>query len=254
MGSPGSAVTTAREGALPGYARLPGHVPVAYTPPLREHAEELRGLLASGSGTMAEILAVQTPDLVALLVADTDWPRAPRENARAYPPGLPYFTRAARPPALVLPESLSPAFEPRTAATWPLVVWHELAHAFLLQESLVRTPAWIRELLPQALSAAVARRERLPLDEHLSLVDRRPGFTVRGFGGRAGAGEQMAFQNLLLSLAAAALGEFGEGWLRRLAHALWGRSEPVGEEEAEGMLAEALGPGGGGWLRSREEF
>jgi hypothetical protein len=134
------------------------------------------------------------------------------------------------------------------------VVWHELAHAFLLREPLPRTPPWLREFLPQALSAATARRTGLPLAEHLERIDHEPGFTVRGFGGRAGAEEQMAFQNLLLDLGAAAVEEFGEGFLRVLARALWAEEDVVDERRAEELLAVALGPGGREWLASRPGF
>jgi hypothetical protein len=153
----------------------------------------------------------------------------------------------------VLPETLSPAIKPRTKATLPLTVWHELAHAFLLRRKVPRTPAWLRELIPQALSAAVARRVGV-LAQHLSEVDREPGFTVRGLKGHAGAEEQMAFQNLLLLLGDAALDEFGEGFLRRLVRDLWAETDVVDEARAEELLARALGERGLEWLRSRPEF
>ncbi len=214
----------------------------------------MRDLLEVGATTLSEILAVAPPELVALLVADEDWEEAPRENERPYPPGLPYFTRAARPPTLVLPETLSPAFQPRAPVTGALVVWHELAHAFLLREPLPRTPAWLRELIPQALSAAAVRRTGLPLDEHLEEIERIPGSTVRGPWGRADPAGQMAFQNLLLALGVAALESFGEGFLGTLAHALWDEQDVVDEERAEELLAASLGPGGREWLESRPEF
>jgi hypothetical protein len=251
----GNTVTGRREAAdLPGYERLGGRVPVVYPPGLDGRVAEARDLLEAGTAALSEILGVEPPGLEALLVADGDWGLAPREYERPYPPGLPYFTRAATPPALVLPETLSPAFRPRTAATGALVVWHELAHAFLLREPVPRTPAWLRELVPQALSAAVARRTGLPLAEHLERIDHEPGFTVRGFGGKAGAEEQMAFQNLLLALGAAAVEEFGEGFLRVLARALWAEEDVVDERQAEELLAVALGPGGREWLASRPGF
>jgi hypothetical protein len=214
----------------------------------------MRDLLGAGISALSEILDVEPPELEALLVADGDWEKAPRENEHPYPPGLPYFTRAASPPTLVLPETLSPAFRPRTAVTGALVVWHELAHAFLLSEPVPRAPAWLRELVPQALSAAVARRAGLPLDQHLKQIERSPGFTVRSSSGRADAARQMAFQNLLLALGAAALEEFGEGFLRELAHALWSERGVIGEDRAEELLAGSLGPGGREWLESRQEF
>ena len=251
----GSAVTQWRGAAdLPGYERLGGRVPVVYPPGLEGRVAEARDLLKAGATALSEILGVEPPELEALLVADGDWGLSPRENERPYPPGLPYFTRAATPPALVLPETLSPAFRPRTAATRALVVWHELAHAFLLREPVPRTPAWFRELVPQALSAAVARRTGLPLAEHLGRIDRDVGFTVRGFGERAAADGQMAFQNLLLALGAAAVEGFGEGFLRALAHALWEERDVVNEERAEELLADALGPDGREWLASRPEY
>lgn len=251
----GSAVEERREAAgLLGYERLEGAIPVVYPPGLRQQATEARDLLEAGSAALPEILGVEPPELQALLIADADWRRAPRENERPYPRGLPYFTRAVRPPALVLPETLSPAFRPRTDVTGALVLWHELAHAFLLREPVPRTPPWLRELVPQAVSAAVARRTGLPLQEHLEEIDREPGFTVRSYRGRADAEGQMAFQNLLLALGDAALQEFGEGFLRKLAHALWEETEVVGEDRAEELLAESLGPGGREWLDSRPEY
>ena len=238
---------------LQGYERLDGGIPVVHPPGMEERATELRRRLEAGTSSLSEILEVEPPELEALLVADGDWEDAPRDNARPYSLGLPYFTRTVRPPALVLPETLSPAFQPRTAATGALVVWHELAHAYLLREPLVRTPSWLREFVPQALSAAVAKRTGLPLGEHLAQIGRYPGFTVRGFSS-TDAGRQMAFQNLLLLLGAAAVERFGDGFLRTLAHALWEEREVVGEERAEELLADALGPGGREWLLPRPEF
>jgi hypothetical protein len=214
----------------------------------------VRDLLETGASALSEILGVEPPELEALLVADEDWEEAPRENEHPYPPGLPYFTRAARPPTLVLPETLSPAFRPRTAATGALVVWHELAHAFLLREPAPRTPAWLREFIPQVLSAAVARRVGLPLNEHLEQIARSPGFTVRDYPGRADAESQMAFQNLLLALGAAAVEQFGEGFLGTLAHALWNERDMIDEDRAAELLVESIGPDGREWLESRPEF
>jgi hypothetical protein len=254
VGRAGSAVAAPgrREAVLPGYERLEAEVPVLYAPRLAGKATELSGYLTQGYRTLGRILSVEPPGIVAYLVANEDWKRAPRDNARPYPPGLPYFTRSVEPPALVLPEELSTMFRPRTAATLPLTVWHELAHAFLLGREVVRTPAWFREFVPQAASAAVARRAGLPLDEYLSRIDRDPGFAVRGF--RGPAGDQMSFQNLLLLLGAAALEEFGEDFLRRIFYALWEEEEMVDEERAEELLGDALGPGGREWLVSRPEF
>lgn len=256
MGRDGSAVAAPakRDLSPPGYGHLDGEIPVLYAPPLADRAREVKGYLARGSGAFAGIVDEEAPELVALVVADEDWPEAPRETDLPYPPGLPYFTRSVSPPALVLPERLSPAFRPRTQATLPLTVWHELAHAFLLKRDVARTPAWLGELVPQAASLAVARRVGLPLEDHLSRLDPAPGFTVRGFRGPASAAEQMSFQNLLLLFGAAALERFGEGFLGRLFRALRGETEVVGERRAEELLIRALGPDGRGWLSSRPEF
>jgi hypothetical protein len=256
VGRAGSAVASPgrREAAPPGYERLDAEVPVLYGPGLAGMARELSGYLVQGYRTLGRILSIEPPEIVAYLVAGEDWTDAPRDNARPYPPGLPYFTRSVETPALVLPEELSTVFRPQTTATLPLTVWHELAHAFLLEREVVRTPAWLGEFVPQAASAAVARRVGLPLEEHLSRIDKDPGFTVRGFRGPAGAEDQMSFQNLLLLLGAAALEEFGEDFLRRVFHALWEEEDIVDGERAEELLGEALGPGGREWLVSRPEF
>jgi hypothetical protein len=240
--------------AFPGYERLNGEIPVVYAPETEEWASELSLLLNTGAAALSTLLGVGLPELEAMLIADEAWNEAPREGERAYPKGLPYFTRSARPPALVLPATLSPVFRPRTQATYPLVVWHELAHAFLLQKEVVRTPAWLGEFVPQAASAAVARRVELPLDEHLGMIDREPGFTIRELRGHADAGEQMAFQNLLLLIGADAVEEFGDEFLKRLVRDLWEKTDVVNEERAEELLADALGLGGREWLASRPEL
>jgi hypothetical protein len=257
VGSPGSAVGSPRlevsgPGLIPGYRRLDGPVSLFHAPRLAEGAREVQEYLTRGSDALAGILTVELPELSAVLVADEDWGGAPRENERPYPPGLPYFTRSVAPPALVLPERLSSVFRPRTGALLPLAVWHELAHAFLLDREVVRMPAWLGELVPQTASAAVARRVGLPLKEHLALVDFDPGFTVRGFGERAG--DQMKYQNLLLLFGAAMLERFGEGLLARMFRALWEEEDVVDEERAPGLLAGSLGTGGAAWLLSRPEF
>jgi hypothetical protein len=239
---------------LPGYERLNGVIPVVYRRGMDQPAAEVRQLLRAGAAALSEILDTNPPELEALLITDEDWNEAPRENEHGYPPGLPYFTRSVHPPALVLPVRLSPAFQPRTEATYPLVVWHELAHAFLLRKEIVRTPAWLREFVPQAAAAAVARRVGLPLEEHLSMIDHEPEFTVRSLRGHVDTKQQMAFQNLLLLLGADTVDEFGDRFLKRLAHALWDEPDIVDEERAEGLLEDALGPGGREWLRSRPEF
>ena len=239
---------------LTGYERLNGVVPFLHPPGMEETAAEVRSILETGAASLSEILDAEPPELEAMLIADEDWDEAPRADAHPYPSGLPYFTRSVRPPALVLPATLSPVFRPRTEATYPLAIWHELAHAFLLREEMVRTPAWLREFVPQAASAAVARRAQLPLAEHLSRMDREPGLTVRSLRGHVDADRQMTFQNLLLLLGAAAVEEFGDGFLKKLVHALWNETKIVDEERAEELLANALGPGGQAWLRSRPEF
>lgn len=256
MGSLGNAVTEGRDqgsALLPGYTRLHGIVPVFHPMELEDLAGETRELLDTGTRTFSEILDAGTPDLSSLLVASEDWKDAPREGERPYPPGLPYLTQSTNPPALVLPETLSSAFEPRTQATWPLVFWHELAHAFLLQKPVPRTPAWLREFVPQALAAAVAWRTGV-LSAHLEQIGPSPDLTVREFGGPADAGRQMVFQNLLLGFGAAALEEFGEEFLRRLVHELWQEMEIVGEARAEELLAGSLGSRGRIWLEGRPEF
>ncbi|CAN5149292.1 hypothetical protein BH20ACT11_BH20ACT11_11790 [soil metagenome] len=240
--------------SLPDYLRLEGeHGAVVRHASLQaKRGREVLASLEKGLGTLPEVLGLPAPDLEALVVADDDWNEAPRDNSRPYPQGLPYLTRAAETRTLVIPASLSAAIQPRTRATLPLVVSHELAHAFLAGEVTARTPPWLRELPPQAASAAVVREEGLPLNEHFANVT-SPGFTIRGFRTPAGAEDQMSFQNLLLKLGAAALEDFGGGFIRRLVDSLR-REEVVDEARAEESLAAALGDGGAEWLATREEF
>ncbi len=255
MGRGGNSVATPpRSVILPGYRLREGDVPLLDPPHLANRAREVQHYLTQGTDVLSEVLAVEPPDATAMLVANEDWKIAPRESERPYPTGLPYFTRSVTPPALVLPEELSPIFQPRTQATLPLAIWHELAHAFLLQHEVVKTPAWLGELLPQAAAVIVARRTGLPMSDHLQQIGEMPGLTVRDFEGRGGADSQMLHQNLLLRFAAVALEEFGEGFLSELFHTLWNEDEIVDERRAEKLLAAALRPRGAEWLKSRPEF
>ena len=255
MGRGGNSVATPPNTVtLPGYRLWEGNVPLLHPPRLADQAQKVQHYLMQGTDILSEVLAVEPPDATAMLVANEEWRNAPRESERPYPMGLPYFTRSVAPPALVLPEELSPIFQPRTAATPPLAIWHELAHAFLLQREVVKTPAWLGEFVPQAAAVVVARRMRLSLSGHLKHVEDAPGLTVRGFEGRGEAGIQMLHQNLLLRFATAALEEFGEGLLERLFQALWDEDKIVDERRAEKLVAAALGPRGSEWLQSRTEF
>ncbi len=216
-------------------------------------ASEVGEHLKVGRARLTAILGTTVPELQALVVPEKEWSHAPREAESPYPFGLPYFTRSTTPPALVLPEKLSGVLQPRTRLTLPLAVWHELAHAFFLQGEVVRIPLWLGEFTAQAAAAAVAFREGLSLEGHLSTVE-RPGFTVRGFELPASASAQMSFQNLLLSFGAAAIERFGDEFVGRLVGSLWEESEVVDEARAEGLLVSSLGKGGREWLAGREEF
>ena len=238
----------------PDYERLDGAVPIVHPPRLEERARELRGILQAGSRELALVLDAEPPALEALLVADEDWREARgttyvrTHRASHTSPVRRYYRRSccrrgSRPPS-----------GQRTEATLPLTVWHELAHAFLLQKELVRTPPWLQEFIPQAAAAAVARRTGLPLEEHLSQANLDVNFDARAFGGPADAERQMEFQNVLLALGDAALEEFGEGFLKKLVRALWDEEDIVNERRAEELLANALGNGGREWLASRPEF
>jgi hypothetical protein len=85
---------------LEGYECLDGAVLVIYSPGTEEQAAEMQYLLEAGAGALSEVLDVEPPELEACLLADEDWDEAPRESARAYSLGLPYFTRSVHPPAL----------------------------------------------------------------------------------------------------------------------------------------------------------
>lgn len=231
-----------------------GEITVWYSPGMSQWARDVQHRLEFGAWELSEILDTRPPRLQALIIMKRDRDRAPREREAVYPSGLPYYTGVTNPPTLVLPDILSPVIQPRTEVTGSLIMWHELAHAFLAQEDLQRMPLWLKELTAQSSAAAIARRSGASLDEHLQLIDYRPGFTIRTFKGRASAKEQMQFQNLLLLLGSAALDKFGDEYLQGLVEALRSAPGAVSEERAVQLLAEALDTGGEAWLKSRPEF
>ncbi len=87
--------------------------------------------------------------------------------------------------------------------------------------------------------------------------------SLRGYERRPGAfpvvfapQERDAAERLrsVLETGAAALEDFGEGFLKVLAHALREERDVVDEERAEELLTDALGPGGREWLSARPEY
>lgn len=240
-------------GTAPKLEKLPGVVPVLHSPGLGRQASEVGHRLATGCVYLTGIFGSETPRLQAMLLSRADWEHAPRESERPYSFGLPYFTRAAETPTLVFPSELSEALRPRTHLTFPLTVWHELAHAFFLQREIAKMPLWLGEFVPQAASAVVALREGFAIEEHLLRIEPAD-FTVREFTLPASAGDQMRFQNLLLLLGTAAVRRFGDGFLLRLVRSTQGESEAVSEDRAKRLFTASLGADGPGWLSRREEF
>ena len=230
-------------------------MPVLYAPRLGAKAMELRGYLAEGYRTLSGYSPSSRPEIIALLVADEDWKDAPRDNARPYPPGLPYFTRSVEPPALVLPEELShrvQAKDRRHAAPYRLA---RAGPRLLARAGGREDPGLARGVRPAGRLGG-DRPQGRSLAGRASVADRKG---ARVYGAelpwvRRGRGIRCRSRTCCCCSASAALEEFGEGFLRRIFHALWEEDEIVDEERAEELLADALGPGGREWLASRPEF
>ena len=218
----------------------------------RMKAGEVRDYLAEGYSALSGILSVEPPGIAALLVADEDWRDAPRDNARPYPPGLPYFTRSVEPPALVLPEELSPVFRPRTAATLPLTSgtsWPTPSCSAGGRQD----PGLARGARPASRLGGDRKKGRI-CRWRTSVTDRQePGFTVRSFRGRRGRGIRCRSRTCC------------SFWRRRRwrssARASWthlprplGRRRDSRRGAGRGVARGRLGPGGREWLASRPEF
>ena len=125
MGRTGSAVAALRDGKIPGYERRKRGS--CFLPPgLQVKAGELYGYWRRVTGPREDTLR-ETTWIIAYLVADETGERR-RATTRALSARAPYSPVPSN-PALVRLGTID-VFRPRTAATRPLTVWHELATPF----------------------------------------------------------------------------------------------------------------------------
>ena len=116
------------------YENLAGMQKIYYPVGQEALARRVQQEIEQAAKLFGALLDQPTPKLELLVVARDDWESAPPEDEEADgPPStmLPYWTDVTEPPTLVIPEQMDEIIGESTPEKLSLLLYHELAHAFL---------------------------------------------------------------------------------------------------------------------------
>ena len=111
----------------------PAGLPAIFYPPGQEElaARSQQEVVQAGQA-LGQLLDLPLPAMEVLLIAPSDWQRAPRDEEEEAPGNmLPYWTDATQPSTLVIPQQMDEIVGEATPEKRSLLLYHELAHAFL---------------------------------------------------------------------------------------------------------------------------
>lgn len=251
------------------YQMLAG-APAMYYPAGKEVlARELSQEIGQACKLLGQLLDLPVPELDVLLVSLADWEFAPPEEMEA-PPGppsslLPYWTDVPQRPMLVVPEKMDQIMGEATVEKRSLLLYHELAHAFL--ESDPRpwpddTPLWADEWQMQFAAFWLFRQlhgdaEHVTddLQQRFAEIfepeeDGKTPVTIRGFDWYEDTTREayLEYALLLEKFAIDLLAHYDATILPRFLERYRQERQTLLSDDATKMLAEVLGEGGEEWL------
>lgn len=256
------------------YATLTGPLLTRYPPDLTELARHIAREVEQASTLLSQLLRQPPPSLNILIVAASDWEYAPQEDeeeARGPATMLPYWTGVTTPPMLVVPEQMDEIMGEATPEKRSLLLYHELAHAFLENDPRPwpdEAPLWADEWQLQFAAFWLFQQlhgqfETITADLHRQFgeifepeADGKTPVTVRGFDWYEDTTPDDYLEFVLL------LEQFAMDLLERydaavLLHFLerYRRAVPtLLSDDVTLLLAEALGPDGEQWLENLVYF
>ncbi|MGH2508933.1 MAG: hypothetical protein ACRDHZ_16240 [Ktedonobacteraceae bacterium] len=257
------------------YATLNGPLTAYYPAHQAELAQRIVHEIAQASQLLSELLNQPSPPLEILIATPTDWPLVPQESEEEEgaeaAPMLPYWTAVTSPSTLVVPEKMDEIIGEATPEKLSLLLYHELAHAFLESDPRPwpeELPLWADEWQLQFAAfwlfwqihgqveniTADLREQFAELFE--PEADGKTPVTVRGFDWYEDTtpDDYLEFVLLLERFASDLLTHYDATILPRFL-TQYRRDLPVLlSDEATLMLAEALGPGGEEWLENLVYF
>lgn len=257
------------------YQMLDGTPATYYSPGLEKLAREISQEVAQACKLLRKLLSLPMPELDVLLVSLADWEFAPPEQMDdpPGPPGslLPYWTDVPQRPMLVVPEKMDAIMGEATDEKRSLLIYHELAHAFL--ESDPRpwpedAPLWADEWQMQ-FAAFWLFRELRGNAEHITVdlqkqfaeifepeEDGKTPVTVRGFDWYEDTSPEsyLEYALLLEKFAIDLLARYDATILPRFLESYRQEHETLLSDEVTKMLAKVLGEGGEEWLEDLVYF
>lgn len=220
---------------------------------------------------LSNLLNQPMPDMEIVLVAMEDWKDVPREDEEAPADRLPYWTDITAPSTLFVPMQLDPLIGEPSQEKLALLLYHELAHAFLESdprpwpgESPLWTDEWplqfaARWLFHELAGGSASLSEELRA-QYADIFEPEPDgktpVTVRGFDWYEDTSPEdyLTYVLLLEQFAADLLSHYPPEILPRFLD-LYRKEVPVLlSDDATDMLASALGPGGSEWLENLVYF
>jgi hypothetical protein len=256
------------------YMTLVDPLPTAYPPGQEELTQQIVQDVDQARKLLGQLLDLPLPDMQVLVVAVADWASAPLEDedeSESPQNLLPYWTNATEPPSLVMPEQMDEIIGDSTAEKRSLLLYHEIAHAFLEHDSRpwpAESPLWAEEWPLQFAAFWLFQQihgpnEQITADLHQQFAeifepeaDGKTPVTVRGFDWYEDTTPEdyLEFVLLLEKLAIDLLAQYDAVILPHfLAH--YRQDKPVLlSDEVTQMLAEVLGPGGEEWLENLTYF
>ncbi len=239
-----------------------------------ELARRVSQEVAQAGQLLSTLLGPPLPPLAILIVAAADWAFAPQEDKdEAGGPAtmLPYWTDVTSPSILVVPEQLDEIIGEATQEKLSLLLYHELAHAFLEHDPRpwpAEVPLWADEWQLQfagfwLFQQIYGRLENITADLQSQFAeifepepDGKTPVTVRGFDWYEDTTPEdyLKFVLLLEKFASDLLARYDATILPRFLE-LYRRDVPaLLSDEVTLLLAEALGTGGEQWLEEQVYF
>jgi hypothetical protein len=247
----------------------------AYYPAGREElVQNIVQEIEQASKLLGDLLQLPTPAMQVLLVAPEDWEFVPREDEEEEQgPGtmLPSWTEITQTPTLVVPEQMDEIIGEATPEKRSLLLYHELAHAFLESDPrpwAEESPLWADEWPLQFVSFWLYQNihgniAQITADLHEQFAaifepeaDGKTPVTIRGFDWYEDTTPEdyLEFVLLLEQFAIDLLARQDASILPRFMER-YRQEVPVWlSDEITLMLAEVLGDGGEAWLEGLVYF
>lgn len=249
------------------YETLAEPLKTFYPPGQQALARQIAQEIAQAGAHLGQLLGLPMPRMELLLVGATEWEFVPQEEEEddSLTTMLPYWTDVTDPPALVVPEVLDEIIGEATPEKRALLLYHELAHAFLASDPRpwpAESPLWADEWQLQFAAFWLFKHMHGPF-EHITEdlqrqfaeifepeADGKTPVTVRGFDWYEDTTptDYLAYALLLEKFAVDLLARYNAAILPRFLERYRQPGQELLSDDVTTMLGEVLGPDGEEWL------